>query len=100
MGSPLFSVELELRQAKFAGGAHGHLAHEQQREGFKFLGEVRAQALPRRAHSKNMAALSAFATRQPAGDLAAVLEHIEMPPRQHFGVVVAENQPALFRTAH
>ena len=32
--------------------AHGHLAHQQQREGFKLLGEVGAQPLPRRAHSE------------------------------------------------
>jgi hypothetical protein len=31
--------------------------------------------------------LAAFATRQPADDLAAMLEDIEMPPRQHLGVV-------------
>jgi hypothetical protein len=43
--------------------AHGHLAHEQQGKGFKLFGEVRAQALPRRAHSENVAALAAFTAR-------------------------------------
>ena len=38
--------------------------------------------------------------RQPAGDLAAVLEDIQMPPGEHFGVVVAKHQAAVFGTAH
>src|SRR4029077_17001282 len=33
---------------------HGHLAHQQQSEGFKLLGEVGAQPFPRRAHPEEM----------------------------------------------
>ena len=68
----------------------GHLPHEQQAKGFKLFGEVRAQPLPGRTHSKDMAALTALAARQSAGDLAMVLEDIEMPPSHHFDVVVAK----------
>src|SRR2546426_9913918 len=59
---------------------HGHLAHEQQGEGFKLLGKVRAQTLPRRTHAADMALLAALATWQPTGDLAAILRDVEMPP--------------------
>lgn len=38
--------------------AHGQLAHEPQREGFKLLGEMCAQTLPRRAHPEDLAALA------------------------------------------
>ena len=69
-------------------------------EGLKLLGEMGAQSFPLWPHPEDMPALAAFAARQPAGDLAAVLEDIEMSPRQHFGVVIAENQAAVFGTAH
>jgi len=74
-------------------------AHEQQGEGFELLGEVRAQSFPGRAHPEDVAALPALATRQPAGDLAAVLEDIEVAPGEHFGVVVAKDQATVFGAA-
>jgi hypothetical protein len=80
--------------------AHGHFAHEQQREGFKLFGEVRAQSFPRWPHPKEMTALAAFAAWQTTGDFAAMLENIQMPPRQPLGVVVTKNQAAIFGTAH
>ncbi|HEY1173146.1 MAG TPA: hypothetical protein VGH19_17385 [Verrucomicrobiae bacterium] len=46
-----------------------------------------------------MPALAALASGQPAGDLAAMLEHIEMPPRQFLGVVITEDRSAVLRTA-
>ena len=84
---------------QFAYFAHGHFTHEQQGEGFKLLGEVRAQPLPGRAHPENVAALAALAAGQPAGDLAAMLEDIEMPPGERLGVVVAKDQSGVLRTA-
>ena len=80
--------------------AHGHLAHEQERKGFKLLGEVRAQPLPRRTHPEHMTAWFAFAARQPAGDFAAMLENIEMPPGQDFGVVIAGDRAGVFGAMH
>jgi hypothetical protein len=77
---------------------HGHLADQQQRESFELLGEVNAQSFPGRAHPKDMAALAAFAARQPAGDLTVMLEDIETAPRQRFGMVVASDQPAVLGT--
>jgi hypothetical protein len=85
---------------QFSHLAHGHLAHEQQREGFKLLGEVHAQTLPRRTHAKHMTALFALAAWQPAGDFTAVLEDVEMSPRQDFSVVVAGGRGRVFGTAH
>jgi len=79
--------------------AHGHLAHEQQREGFKLFGEVRAQSFPGRTHAENVAALTALAPWQLTGDLATVLEDIEMPPRQRFCVVIAKDQTTIPRAA-
>ena len=80
--------------------AHGHLAHEQQRKGFKLLGEVRAQTLPRRPHPEDMAALPALAPGQPTGNLAAMLEDVQMPPRHYFRVVVAGRVIRVFGAAH
>ena len=77
----------------------GHLAHQQQREGFKLLREMGAQPFPRRTHPEDVAALAALAARQTAGDLATVLENIEMPPGQPLGMIVKKNKAAVFRTA-
>ena len=92
-------AQVERFPDRFGHLAHGHFAHEQQREGFKLLWEMCAQSFPRRTHPEHVAARPTFAAGQPAGDLAAGLENIEVPPSQHFGMVIAENQPALFGTA-
>jgi hypothetical protein len=42
-----------------------------------------------------MPALAAFAPRQPAMNLAPMLEYIEMAPDQLLGVIVAESQPTI-----
>ncbi len=61
---------------------------------------MHAQSLPRRPHPEDVAALAAFTARQTAGDLAPVLKHIQMPPRQFFRVVIAGDRTCVFRTAH
>jgi hypothetical protein len=70
------------------------------RNRFELFGEVRTQPFPRGAHPEEVTALAAFAPRQATGDLAAVLKHLEMPPSQGFGVVVAKCPAAVFRAAH
>jgi len=80
--------------------AHGHLVHEQQGKGFKLHGKVRAQPLPRWPHPEAMTALPALAARQPTGDLKAVLENIQTPPRHYFRVVVTGHITRVFGAGH
>ena len=42
-------AQVERFPDRFGHLAHGHFAHEQQREGFKLLGEMCAQSFPRRS---------------------------------------------------
>src|SRR5581483_6274410 len=80
--------------------AHRHLPHQEQRKGLKLLGEVGAQPLPRWTYPEKVAALAALAARQPAGDLTAVLEDVQMAPREALGMVVAKDRPAVLGAAH
>jgi hypothetical protein len=45
-----------------------------------------------------MAALPTLATRQSAGDFAAVLKDVEMPPGELFTMVIAKHFPSVLRT--
>src|ERR1700730_12481366 len=74
---------------RLGGAFDGHLAQQEQREGFKLFAESARLALPRRTHPPGVIALGAAPTRQPRDNLAAILHHVEMPPAQGFSAVVA-----------
>lgn len=48
---------------------------------------VVTQPFPRRPHPEHVAALAALAAWQPAGDLAAMLEDVEVTPSEFLGPV-------------
>jgi hypothetical protein len=56
--------------------AHGHFPHQEQRKGFKLLGEVLAQPFPRRTDTENVTAFATFATGQTTGYFTTMLENI------------------------
>jgi len=71
---------------------HRHLLHQEQRHRLEGPREVFAQAFPRRQHPVDLPRCGFPPPRQAAADLAAVLEHIEVPPYQFLGVIVGRDR--------
>ena len=61
---------------------------------------MRAQTFPGWPHPEGMPTDPALGPGQPAGDFTAVLEHIQMPPGHHFGVVMARRVTRIFGAPH